>query len=974
MTTHHKYQGLNEEQVAKSRQQHGANRLTPPPRPSLLKLYFEKFEDPLIRILLIAAFISLGISLVDNDFLETIGIFLAIFLATGIAFWFENDARRKFDILNLVNDDILYKVIRNGNVTEVMRKELVVGDVVILNTGEEVPADGLLLESVSLQIDESSLTGEPLAYKTTVREHFPDEPTYPPDEIKRGTVIQDGHCIFRVTQVGDATEYGKVARNASITNGGEIPLNRQLNHLADFIGVVGFWFATLTFLVLFFKDLMAGRFTGVQWGSAGIVVFVIVMLTYKIWRPFIQKTFALLGIEDAFNGFSRHLQKRKRLFWVFFAVVVIALSVLGYRYFGINPLDPGSWISRSVAVKILHHFMIAVTIIVVAVPEGLPMSVTLSLALNMRRMLKNNNLVRKMHAIETIGAVTVICTDKTGTLTRNRMQVYDTLFPAMPDGFKPESRAGELISDGIAMNSTAYLDLTDPAHIKTLGNPTEAALLLWLHHHGLDYMHLRNSGGIINQLAFSTERKYMATLVKSRDAEEKLLFVKGAPEILFEKCRMVLTDKGLQPIALYLNHFEETLTKYHGQAMRTLALAYETVTDEMPRIQNGVMMNENLVLLGICAVSDPVREEAATAVQQCMDAGITIKIVTGDTAGTACEIGRQIGIWKENEDSTSIITGAEFSGMAHEEAIERARRLKIMCRARPSDKQRLVELLREGGCVVAVTGDGTNDAPALNHAHVGLAMGSGTAVAKEAGAVTLMDDSFYSIARAVMWGRSLYRNIQRFIVFQLTINLAAMLIVFLGSVFGHEIPLTVTQMLWVNLIMDTFAAAALASLPPDEKVMKDKPRRNNAFIITPLMRSDILGTGLLNVVVLLGLYLVFLLYGRGLSPAELTAFFNVFVMLQFWNLFNVKSFGTNRSAFAKLGQSTGFLLVAAVIFIGQFVIIEFGGDMFRTKGGLSFWQWMATVGATSSILLFGELKRYIRRQQESQAGEKARFA
>jgi len=968
MTTQYKYQGLNEEQVAESRQQYGANLLTPPPRPSLLKLYIEKFEDPLIRILLIAAFISLGISLVDNDFSETIGILFAIFLATGIAFWFENDARRKFDILNQVNDDILYKVVRHGNVTEVMRKELVVGDVVILNTGEEIPADGLLLESVSLQIDESSLTGEPLAYKTIVNTHFPKESTYPPNEIKRGTVVMDGHCIFRVTHVGDATEYGKVARNASIAHGGEIPLTRQLDRLADFIGVVGFWFATLTFLVLFTKDLLKGSLSGVQWGSAGIVVFVIIMLTYKIWRPFIQKTFVLLGHEVYFNGFSLKLQQHKGLFWILFTVVVMSVSLMGYSYFDINPADPASWISRSVAIKILHHFMIAVTIIVVAVPEGLPMSVTLSLALNMRRMLKNNNLVRKMHAIETIGAVTVICTDKTGTLTRNQMQVHDTLFPSLPGRFEADNRAGRLIASGIALNSTAYLDFSDPARIKTLGNPTEAAMLIWLHRHGLDYMQLRNSAEIITQLAFSTERKYMATLATGHEDGENFLFVKGAPEILFGKCRMVLTDKGLQPIEHYLEHFENNLAQFHSQAMRTLAFAYERVRDEIPRIQKGTMINENLVLLGICAISDPVREDAAAAVKQCMDAGITIKIVTGDTAGTACEIGRQIGIWQENEDRASIITGAEFSMMAHDEALESARRLKIMCRARPSDKQRLVELLREGGCVVAVTGDGTNDAPALNHAHVGLAMGSGTAVAKEAGAITLMDDSFKSIARAVMWGRSLYRNIQRFIVFQLTINLAAMLIVFLGSVFGHEIPLTVTQMLWVNLIMDTFAAAALASLPPNPGVMKDKPRQNNAFIITPQMRANIIGTGLLNVGVLLGLYLVFLIYGKGLSQAELTAFFNVFVMLQFWNLFNVKTFGTNQSAFANLGRSTGFLIVAAVIFAGQFAIVEFGGDMFRTRGGLSLWQWITTAGAASLILVAGELKRYLGRRKVHAAG------
>jgi Ca2+-transporting ATPase len=646
--------------------------------------------------------------------------------------------------------------------------------------------------------------------------------------------------------------------------------------------------------------------------------------------------------------------------WIGIGILTfIVLTGAGYL-FGINPLDKTSWIGLDVVGRILQYFMVAVTLIVVAVPEGLPMSVTLSLALSMRRMLRNNDLVRKMHACETMGAATVICTDKTGTLTKNQMQVYETQFFGLPGQTLTNSELSRLIEESIAVNSTAYLNYSDPQKIKSLGNPTEAALLLWLHNQHINYLDIREDTEIINQLTFSTERKFMATLAYSPSLNKKVLYVKGAPEIVLSKSNDVLFDSGKKAVGEAKNRIEELLLQYQSQAMRTLGFAYEIVEDDKPRFEDGNIVNTTLTCLGITAISDPVREDVPAAVKVCLNAGIQVKIVTGDTPGTAREIGRQIGIWDESDKPCNIITGTAFESLSDEEAVKRVKHLKIMCRARPTDKQRLVQLLQQMGEIVAVTGDGTNDAPALNYAQVGLSMGSGTSVAKEASDITLLDDSFNSIASAVMWGRSLYQNIQRFILFQLTINVAALIIVLSGSIFGRELPLTVTQMLWVNLIMDTFAAGALASLPPDEKVMNNKPRKNDAFIITPAMRFNILFVGLAFVAILSAILFMFSHNGE-ISRYDLSRFFTIFVMLQFWNMFNAKAFLTGKSAFSNMRKSIGFVIVASVILIGQISIVEFGGEVFRTVP-LSLKDWLIIIGATSFVLWIGEIIRLIKRK------------
>lgn len=960
------YTGLTDEQVLQSRKLHGINLLTPPKREPLWKLYLEKFSDPVIRILLIAAFLSLGISFLHREFAETIGIFCAIFLATGVAFWFEMDAGKKFDLLNQVNDDTLIKVIRNSNVCEVPKKGIVVGDIVLLNTGEEVPADGELMEAVSLQIDESCLTGEPFIDKTTNPLEFDTESIYSSNWVMRGTKVMDGHAVLEVRTVGDSTEFGKVATEATQMSGEVTPLNKQLDRLSKFIGVVGFLLAILTFSSLFIRDLLLGNsgHTLGQLGSIGVVILSAMTALVKVWVPIIYDAFELLGKP---KKLPKSIGEGSWFKWIAFGLLsFILLGCLGLA-FGVNPLNSNSWVSTEVAGRILHYFMVAVALIVVAVPEGLPMSVTLSLALSMRKMLQSNNLVRKMHACETIGAATVICTDKTGTLTQNQMQVRHTNFFALGGQTLADDEISNLIKESISVNSTAYLDYSNPLHIKTLGNPTEAALLLWLHKEKVNYLDIREDVSIVEQLTFSTERKYMATVADSPLMGKRILYVKGAPEIVLSKCKQVLSGMELKPMSSVNGLSEGLLLEYQNQAMRTLGFAYEIIEDDQPRIANGRLANTNLTFLGIVAIADPIRDEVPGAVLKCMSAGIDIKMVTGDTSGTAREIGRQIGIWTVNDTNENIITGADFEKLTDDEAALKVSQLKIMCRARPTDKQRLVHLLQRAGAIVAVTGDGTNDAPALNFAHVGLSMGSGTSVAKEASDITLLDDSFNSIATAVMWGRSLYQNIQRFILFQLTINVAALLIVLFGSIFGKELPLTISQILWVNLIMDTLAAGALASLPPNENVMRNKPRNSADFIITPAMRSTILWVGLIFVGILIGLIWYFTNHGgfewdkvthNAISNKNMTLFFTIFVMLQFWNIFNAKAFATASSAFKGLNKSTGFVISAVIILVGQILIVEFGGEVFRTVP-LSLKDWLITISLTSVVLWIGEINRLL---------------
>ena len=864
--------GLTDEQVKQSREQHGKNVLTPPQRTSLWKLYLDKYRDPIIQILLVAAFVSLILAFIEKNFMETIGIFVAVFLATTVGFYFERDAAKKFNLLTALSEEQPVKVRRNGKVMEIPRHDVVVGDVVLVEVGDEVPADGELIVCNDLQINESALTGEPVAEKSL---EGGGDGAYPRNIILRSTMVMNGRGEFVVTAVGDATEIGKVAKKSTEQTSVETPLHMQLDKLAKMISKVGSVVSVAAFFIFLIHDIL----TNPAWG--------------------------------------------------------------GKDYFYMAEI-------------VLKYFMMAVTLIVMAVPEGLPMAITLSLALNMRRMLKSNNLVRKLHACETMGAVTVICTDKTGTLTQNKMQVSAL-----------ELKQGDeaLLDTAIALNSTAELNDGKP-----IGNPTESALLLWLDAQGKDYEELRKQVNVLKQLPFSTERKMMATLAEVDG--ETYLFVKGAPEIVMKKC--IIEDRMLRQSA-------EELDEWQHKAMRTLAFAYKKIETSIMRTSRtstaevvALLDANDLQLQAIAAIADPIRPDVPAAVQECRHAGIEVKVVTGDTAATALEIGKQIGVFEDEPENigadgsmTSLdqqmITGEQWEALSDEEAYERAKDIRVMSRARPTDKQRLVAMLQKRGEVVAVTGDGTNDAPALHYAHVGLSLGSGTSVAKEASDMTLLDDSFKSIANAVMWGRSLYRNLQRFLFFQLVVNVAALLLVLGGSVIGTEMPLTVTQILWVNLIMDTFAALALASLPPSHEVMKDKPRKASDFIINKSIGFGILFCGIVFFLVMFALLVYCERRGKGgVDVHELTMFFTTFVMIQFWNLFNAKALMSHHTAFRHFLKDKGMILVLVLVLVGQWIIVTFGGEMFRTTP-LSLHEWLLIIGSTSVVLWVGELWRAFKR-------------
>lgn len=902
METRHHYTGLSAQEVEASRKEHGENVLTPPAKKPIWLQFLDKFKDPLIIILILAGVLSIGISFYEYlglghgaaVFFEPGGIFVAILLATGLSFYFEYQADKEFAILNQVNDDEPVEVIRQSNITEVPRRNIVVGDIVVLNTGEEVPADGELLESIQLSVDESSLTGEPMCPKTTDESLFDKDATFASNHVMKGTKVMEGHGIMRVTAIGDATEQGKVFEAVQIDNSVRTPLDEQLDRL-------GKWVAKMSYVV-----------------GVGIIVGRILIYFFS----------------PSYQGFD-------------------LMPFIAY---------------------VLQTLMIAVTLVVVSVPEGLPMAVTLSLAYSMRRMLKTNNLVRKMHACETMGATTVICTDKTGTLTQNQMRVDDAQFY----GVAPDSSA---VTEGIAVNSTAQLDFTDPEHPRVLGNPTEGALLLWLNSHAIDYRKVREEAEVTEQLPFTTERKYMATVVKSALMPGKrIIYVKGAPEIVFSLCKTAGEEATGGSI-------EKQLLEYQNRAMRTLGFAFDILDENEVAIADGKVAAEHLHFIGIAAIADPVRADVPAAVKECIDAGISIKIVTGDTPATAREIGRQIGLWTDTDTDNNIITGPEFAALTDEEVMNRVLDLKIIARARPMDKKRLVESLQKKGQVVAVTGDGTNDAPALKAAQVGLSMGDGTSVAKEASDITIVDNSFASIGKAVMWGRSLYQNIQRFLLFQLTVNVTACLIVLIGAFMGTESPLTVTQMLWINLIMDTFAAMALASLPPSESVMADKPRNREAFILDRPMLSEIFGVGGFFFVMLFFFLLVFkhadvqsltdmisinyqaLFAGIGtlsfwtegnLSEYELTLLFTIFVMTHFFYLFNARAFETHRSALHFKG-CRGLLYISGIIIVGQIIMVETPVlQQFFNVIGLSLQDWIIIIIGSSFVLWIREAWHLVR--------------
>ncbi|WP_204102395.1 MULTISPECIES: calcium-translocating P-type ATPase, PMCA-type [Spirulina sp. CCY15215] len=963
--SHHPLGGLTSKQVEINREKYGANVLTPPEQEPWWRLFLEKFADPVIRILCIAAIIAIAAGAVQNDYIEGLGIIVAIVLATTLAFVNEYRANQAFEILNQYVDDVKVRVIRDGCATTVPQKDIVVGDWVCVEQGDEIPADGEVVEAVSLLVDQAKITGEsePVQKFTPseTKEQAAIEATYPAYNLYRTTIVDQGNGIFAVTAVGDRTEIGKLARAvATIENGEDTPLNQQLDRLSKLIGVVGLSFATVIFIALTIRGFLTGEFylTGQQGYFLTFLVASIAIALIPVWLPVVYDGLDFLDrgikapewLDDSWGNWLKAAA-------VGGLVLVIGAGV-GYPLH-LVPVWGETWLPAEAGFALLEYFMVAVTIIVVAVPEGLPMSVTLSLAYSMKRMADSNNLVRRMHACETIGAATVICSDKTGTLTQNKMRVHEVVFPVLKATKVADlDFARNLIAEAIAANSTADLEKEEGKPTKAIGNATESALLLWLDEQNLDYLDYRYNLKIEFRLSFSTKNKYMATFGHSSVTEGEIVHIKGAPEVILERCSEILTEYGVLPL-----HNPEpilsALNDYQKRGMRTLGLAYQNLPDNLMQPDLEGQKKPHLTWLGFVAIVDPLRPGVSDSIKTCLNAGLKIKIITGDCAETAEEIAREIGLWQGEEErhQYASLTGKKFRKMSDEKAREAIQELKVLSRAIPSDKLRLVKLLQEQGEVVGVTGDGTNDAGALKQAKVGLAMGSGTAIAKNASDIILLDDSFQSIVNAIVWGRSLYQNIQRFILYQLTINVVALGIALLGPFIGISLPLTVTQMLWVNLIMDTFAALALATEPPHETVLQDPPRNPEAFIISPDMIKSILSNGL----IFLGFLAAFLIYLQkdgNIDPYELSVFFAVFVFIQFWNLFNARCLGLKQSAFKGVWQNKGFIAIAAAICIGQILIIQFGGEVFRTVP-LSLQDWFAIIGTTSIVLWIGEGWRWV---------------
>ncbi len=937
-----------------------------------------KFDmDPLITILLTALVLSGAISFYQGVFggetgftpyFEPIGIAFAVLLATGVAHILEAKNEKTFQALNEVNDETLVKVIRNDNVCQVERKDIVVGDIVLLNTGEEVPADCELLEAEQLTLNESSLTGEPSCHKTTNEADYDKEATYPSNHILKGTTILVGNCTAKVFAVGDKTACGKVFEAAQVREGDETPLSQKLNGLADLITKASY---VIAILIVVGRLAQEGASYGLHFWAYLIVSLIVADVIYILlnkkkegkYKGIVGEVIGLIksvavkkteedtaedseGEDDSDNAESIELIQ----LLTFFILPIVGIFL--FFAIGATSVDWPNLIDYS-----LNSIMIAVTLIVVAVPEGLPMAVTLSLAFSMRRLMVQNTLPRTMHACETMGATSVICTDKTGTLTQNQMKVAETFFP--------EDTNINLVEESIGVNTTANLDYSDQKKIKAIGSPTEGALLLWLQEQGKNYLDIRENVERLDRIPFSTEIKYMATVVRSVVTGSRILYVTGAPDILLALCG----DRDNR-------EYNDRLSSYQSKALRTLGLAYAEIGDDDVIVDGKLINTSKMRMLGVVAISDPIREEVPAAIKECLEAGIKVKIVTGDTVGTAKEIGRQVGLWNETDTDRNILTGTEVASMSDEELQQRLPEVKIISRARPNDKERVVRTLKAMDEVVAVTGDGTNDAPALNAAHVGLSMGDGTAVAKEASDMTILDNSFSTIANAVMWGRSLYKNIKRFILFQMTVNVTACFIVLVGAFIGTESPLTVTQMLWVNLIMDTFAALALASLPPTHDVMKEKPRSINEHILKGIGKP-ILVVGLSFAFICLALLLYFqhndvitlteLLHpawGKydGVSAHELGLFFTIFVMLHFWYMFNAKAHFTTASAFKGLSwkNTRWFIIITAVIFVVQILLIEVPGlqEMFNVaKGGLGLLNWIIILATTSLVVWIGEIRR-----------------
>jgi len=828
-------QGLSSAQIQEMQNRFGKNELTPPPRLPLWKLYLKNFEDPIIRILLVAVIISaLVAALEGSGLLDTIGIALAVILATTIAFLTEYKSNREFDALNAMCDDTGIKVIRDGQARTIRMRDVVVGDIILLEAGDAVPADGILVHEAHFEADESAFTGE----NEPVRKNSEDT-------LLKGTWVTAGRGTMIATAVGDATRMGEIA--ASITRGErpETPLQVKLRVLAGQISRFGYAMAGLIVISLLAKGIVTGL-----------------------------------------------------------------------------PTDPLELVRFLLDIAIF-----AVIIIVVSVPEGLPVSVTVSLALTMRKMTRAYSLVRRMIACETIGSVTTICTDKTGTLTRNLMEVVaSSILTPEYENKTPDDPAG-WVTLNAGVNSTAELEPRE-GELITVGNSTEGALLRWLSRAGIDYHQIRRAYFPISQALFDSRRKEMRTVISIEG--RYYLLVKGAPEVVAASCS---SAPDLTPVK-----------NLAGRAMRTLAFAHaETGSPEDS--------TPTLIWDGYVGIRDEIRSDVPSAVATCRSAGISIAMVTGDSPETAAAIAKETGILTNG----TVITGPEFRDLSPEKQQALAPQIEVMARSAPHDKLLLVKALQANGEVVAVTGDGTNDAPALRSADVGLAMGiAGTEVAREASDIILLDDSFPTIERAVWWGRALFENIQRFLMFQLTINISAAFLSFIAPLLGYPAPFSVIQLLWINIIMDSLAALALCSESPHPALMEKKPIPRTSSVLTPYMIRAILCTAFVYIIVGIGGIIFGLPYMN--SPAEqATAFFTGFVLAQVWNGINCRGINGIMPSFIR-GNPAFFVIMGSIILI-QFLIVQFGGAVFGTVP-LSVFQWIVLLLGTLPVLLIWPALRW----------------
>ncbi len=837
-----KIQGLTDAEVLSSREKHGLNLLTPPKEVPWWKLYLEKFKDPIIVILLVATAISLAFGIIEGNYTESIGIIAAVLIATGVGFWREYDAKKKFDAMKSDKDYEPVKVRRNGVVVEITKDHVVVGDIAILSAGDEIPADIELFKAIDMKVAESAMTGESVAVpKYPIDEAYTGS-GFAPNLLLRGTTIESGLGEGVVIKVGDETEIGKTTIQASEETDNKTPLEEKLGELAGKITTAAFLVAGLMFIIL----------NLVHWDFA----------------------------------------------------------------FGDHAF---SW-SMSTLLTEVGFLMGAIVVIIVAVPEGLPLSVTLALAFSMKTMANENNLVKKMHACETIGAVNVIFTDKTGTLTQNCMTVVDV------DVREEDKDVLNLVG---AVNSTANWSNAS----RVLGNPTEAAILK---HMGHDLSErLRSEYRILSCIPFSSAYKYMVTQAQNEESKEEIILIKGAPEVI---ARIIRYDKYLGEVS--------TQQARGRRAISAAIINSKDYNAVKESLESGNPLDD-CTYIGTWFIEDPVRSDVPDAIRKCYGAGIDVVMMTGDNLRTGTEIGRQAGfkdIWAiEAKDFWEAVknpqNGREYPN--------------VIARCTPTNKLDILKWAKDKDYVCAMTGDGVNDSPSLNHADVGIAMGSGTSVAKEAADIILLDDAFPSIVTGVKWGRSLYKNIKNFLFFQLSINVSACLIAVFGPLVGVEMPFTVIQFLWINLVMDSLAAIALTSEPADERVLSEKPRDRRQFIIDKSLAKSIFGFG-----IFVWILCTFVLWGMKhtefLSKIDLTVFFASYMVINLWNMFNARVIGKNKSVFSGLKSNYKFTGILLFILAVTILLVQFGGEVFQTHP-LSWKTWLTIILVTSPVMIVREI-------------------